>query len=310
MLTYETLEGVYAGLGLPWKKDGSLDEDVFAETITRLADDYGVKGIYNGGSTGEFFAQDFDLFKTTTDILIETLKGKNVFTQIGIGALTTEQMVKRGLYAIEKGADGLQVIFPWFYKVSKKEAVGLYRDLSGELNNFPIIHYDTTRGRLKLDKDLLSEICEVYPNLIGVKYTSFDINSFRKITLEFPKISFFAGTPWLATFYQLAGARGSYDVLIYANPPMVLKMYKLCTEGKFKEALQIQEKLQKFYRIVYDLGFLNYSDSAIDRCIGMSTGFLKGYTVDVKKPYESVSQSMMDELKRRVATEIPEFLNF
>ena len=176
--------------------------------------------------------------------------------------------------------------------------------------NFPIIHYDTARGRLKLDKNLLSEICEVYPNLIGVKYTSFDINSFRKITFEFPKISFFAGSPWLATFYQLAGAKGSYDVLIYMNPPAVLKMYKLCTEGKFKEALQIQEKLQKFYRIVYDLGFLNYSDSAIDRCIGLSTGFLEGYTIDIKKPYESVSQPMMDELKMRVKKELPEFLKF
>ena len=309
MLTNETLNGIYAGLPLPWKENGRLDENVFKSTILKLAD-YGVKGIYNGGSTGEFFAQDFELFKTTTDILVDTLKDKDVFTQVGIGALTTEQMVKRGLYAIEKGADGLQVAFPWFYMVNDEEAVGLYKDLYGELNNFPLIHYDTTRCRLKLSRDLLSKIYDVYPNLIGVKYRSFDINEFRKFTLRFPKINFFTGTPWLVPFYQLAGARGSYDVLIYMNPPAVLEMYKLCTEGKFKEALSIQEKLQRFYRIVEEIGFLNYSDSAIDRCIGLSTGFLKGYSLAVKKPYASVPKSMMDELTRRTREELPEFFKF
>ena len=309
MLTSETLRGIYAGLPLPWKENGMLDENVFVNTISKLAD-YGVKGIYNGGSTGEFFVQDYELFKTTTDILIDTLKDKDVFTQIGIGALTTEQMVKRGLYAIEKGADGLQVAFPWYYRVSDKEAVQLYKDLSREFSNFPLIHYDTARCRHKLDRELLSMIYDVYPNLIGIKYTGFDINDFRKFTLKFPKISFFIGTPWLVTFYQLAGAKGSYDVLIYMNPPAVLKMYKLCTEDKFKEALQIQEKLQRFYLIVEEIGFLNYSDSAIDRCIGLSTGFLEGYGKDIKKPYGSVTKSMLDELKMRVKKELPEFSKF
>jgi 4-hydroxy-tetrahydrodipicolinate synthase len=309
MLTYSKLKGIYAGLPLPWKEDGSVDEKVFSEKISRLAD-YGVHGMYNGGSTGEFFAADFDLFKQITDILIDTLKGKNVYTQVGIGALTTEEMVKRGHYAIEKGVDGLQVAFPWYYKIGDDEAVELYKDLGREFNNFPLIHYDSARCKRKLDKDLLSRIYEVCPSLIGIKYTSYDINVLKKYTIEFPNINFFVGTPWLATFMQQANARGSYDVLVYMNPPLVLKMYDLCCEGKFEEAILIQEKFQKFYMIVSELGFLNFSDSAIDRCIGLSTGFLKGYSTRIKKPYSSVSAEMLEELKRRVANELPELLNY
>lgn len=309
MLTFNDLKGIYAGLPLPWKEDGSLDEKVFSETISRLAD-YGVHGIYNGGSTGEFFAMDFELFKQTTDILVDTLKGKNVFTQVGIGALTTEGIVKRGHYAIEKGVDGLQVAFPWYYKIDDDEAVELYKDLSKEFGNFPLIHYNSERCKRKLDKYLLSEICSAYPNLIGVKYTSFEINDFKKYTSNFPKVSFFVGTPWLVTFIQQANARGSYDVLVYMNPPMILNMYELSAKGKFEEAFPIQEKLQKFYMIVDELGFLSYSDSAIDRCIGLSTGFLKGYNCKIKKPYKSIPEEMLEELKRRVANELPELLNY
>ncbi len=307
MLTKENLKGLYAGLPLPWKKNGRLDENVFASAVSKVAD-YRVQGIYNGGSTGEFFAQDFELFKTTTDILIETLKDKKVFTQIGIGALTTEQMVKRGLYAIEKRVDGLQVTFPWYYKVSEKEAIRFYKDLCKEFNNFPIIHYDTGRSRLKLSRNLLSKIYDVYPNLIGVKYTSYDINDFRIFTLKFPEINFFCGHTWLVTFFQFAGALGSYDS--YINLPMAVKMYELCTRGKFKEALLIQEKFQRFYIILEENGLLNYTDSAIDRCFWISTGFLQDFSLNVKKPYTSVPKTILDKLQIIIKKEFPEFLEF
>ena len=106
MLSFENLQGIFACIPLPWEKSNSIDEDLFAETISKLAD-YGVNGIYNGGSTGEFFAQDFNIFKRTTDILTTIAKKKGFYTQVGISGLTTEQVIKKGLYAIENGIDGI-----------------------------------------------------------------------------------------------------------------------------------------------------------------------------------------------------------
>jgi dihydrodipicolinate synthase/N-acetylneuraminate lyase len=127
---------------------------------------------------------------------------------------------------------------------------------------------------------------------------------------DFPDVRFFAATDWLVTLNRDVGVSGSYDVLVYMNPPLVLNMYELCRQGNFAEAMPLQEKLQHFYRIVEELGFLQYSDSAIDRCIGLSTGFLKGYTQAVKKPYSTVPEHMLDTLKARVANELPELLEY
>jgi N-acetylneuraminate lyase len=308
-LSNETLHGIFAGLPLPWDDKGELQEDLFAETIQRLCG-YGIQGIYNGGSTGEFFAQDFDLFKRTTSILTEHTKPTGTYTQVGIEGLTTEEMVRRGRYAIEQGVGALQVAFPFWYGLTDDEAVELYKDLYHAFDGYPLVHYDTGRAKSKITRPLLRRILEVCPSLIGVKVTAIDVEELKKRTVEFPSINFFAATHWMATLSKRAGVKGSYDVLVYMNPPAVLSLYEHCRKGEWEEAYRIEDKLQHFYRIVDDLGFLDYSDSAIDRCIGLTTGFLKGYTQKVKKPYRSVPQEKLEALKQRVAEELPEFLKY
>jgi hypothetical protein len=94
------------------------------------------------------------------------------------------------------------------------------------------------------------------------------------------------------------------------NPKKVLTMYRLCKQGKYQEALKIQEILQKFFTIVGDVGLLRYTDAAIDKTMGLSAGFLQGYTNTIKRPYSTPPKSLVDELRGRVAREIPELLEY
>ena len=100
MLTLEKLKGMWNGLPTPWNKKGGFDSDAFIENVTRCVK-AGSPGIYIGGSTNEFYAQDFSLFKELTNALLETLKGTSVPNQIGINSLTTDEVIKRGHYAVE-----------------------------------------------------------------------------------------------------------------------------------------------------------------------------------------------------------------
>jgi dihydrodipicolinate synthase/N-acetylneuraminate lyase len=312
MLSFEQFEGVYAGLPLPWKKDGTLDEALFSRTLKRLAD-YGVHGIYNGGSTGEFFAQDFELFKTTTDILVETLRDTSTRTQVGILGLTTGEVVRRGQYAIEKGVDALQVTFPWWYPVTDEEAIDFYRDLYRELDGYALIHYNIARAKRSVgiaDIELFEKIYEACPSIIGFKAMA-DLNMLLLYNHRFPTIRFFSAAPhWFATLHSQGLLQGLFDALVYMNPKKVLTMYRLCKQGKYQEALKIQEILQKFFTIVGDVGLLRYTDAAIDKTMGLSAGFLQGYTNTIKRPYSTPPKSLVDELRGRVAREIPELLEY
>ena len=56
-LTRKTLRGVWSALILPWTNRDTLDAERFAKEIRAYAGT-GVSGLYTGGTTGEFYAQD------------------------------------------------------------------------------------------------------------------------------------------------------------------------------------------------------------------------------------------------------------
>lgn len=309
MLTADALHGIYAGLPLPWTDALTLDEEQFRRTLERLVA-YKPHGIYNGGSTGEFFAQDEAVFRRATDLLTQVCTSANVRTQVGIGALSTSQVIARGSYAIERGADALQVAFPFWYEVNDDEAVVFYASLHEAFRGHPLVHYDTGRSKHRLNGPLLERILEVAPSLIGVKFTGPDYKTLGALVRQFPGISFFTTPEWFVTLYRDMGVRGSYDPLVYMNPRLMLGMYEQCRLGDFEEAGRIQLLFQRFYELVAEVGLLQYTDAAIDRCIGLSTGFLDGYSLRIHPPYRSVSWKTVETLRQRVAEELPELLEF
>jgi 4-hydroxy-tetrahydrodipicolinate synthase len=230
MLTYEKLMGMWNGLTTPWTQKGTLDADAFQHNINRCVK-AGSPGIYTGGGTNEFYAQDFDLFRELTDILLDTLKGTGVPNQIGISALTTDEIVKRGRYAIEKGADALQVTFPFWTRLREIEAVDFYKDLYQEFRPYPIIHFDTEFNKHMLNRDLLGKMKNACPTLIGVKFDDSDLDRFADMALNFPDISFFVPENLLAAAFPL-GARGCYSAYANANPYFMKRYFKVLYGGQ------------------------------------------------------------------------------
>ena len=312
MLTSETFEGIYAGLPVPWDEKGNIDEGPYTEAMERLVS-YGVQGIYNGGSTGEFFAQDYELFCRTTDLLIETLAGTPAKTQVGVLALTTEEVIKRGKYAIKKGVDALQVSFPWWYQLTDEEAVTFYRDLHEAFDGFPLIHYNISRAKKSFglgDIEAFKRVYEAAPSIIGFKAMA-DVNMLLAYNKTFPDIQFFSAAPhWFTTFHSLGLLQGLFDAMVYMNPRIITTIWNFCKEGNYEEALPLQAKLQHYFMFVIESGLLNYSDAAIDKTMGISAGFLKGYTNRVKAPYRTPPESILAYIRGRIEKELPELLEY
>ena len=62
MLTRANFTGPWAGLPVPWTKNDRFDEAVFRTDVQRCCD-AGVPGVYTAGTTGEFYAMEFEEWK-------------------------------------------------------------------------------------------------------------------------------------------------------------------------------------------------------------------------------------------------------
>ena len=65
-LTAEALRGIWAGMTMSWDEQDRFDE-VSYRTNTETMCKAGVHGIYTTGSTGEFYAIEFDEFRRPAD---------------------------------------------------------------------------------------------------------------------------------------------------------------------------------------------------------------------------------------------------
>ncbi|MBW3538711.1 MAG: dihydrodipicolinate synthase family protein [Planctomycetes bacterium] len=87
-LTSGTLCGVWPALIVPWREDDRLDEERFRSEVRSYAGT-GVGGVYTGGTTGEFYAQDDATFERIAAIACEEAHSAGLPVQIGCTALSS-----------------------------------------------------------------------------------------------------------------------------------------------------------------------------------------------------------------------------
>jgi dihydrodipicolinate synthase/N-acetylneuraminate lyase len=94
MLTAESLRGIWAGLPLAWDQQDELDEQRYDSDIERSLD-IGAHGVYAAGSTGEFYALDFDDVRRITEIMTGVARTRNAPCQIGCTWQNTRDTMRR-----------------------------------------------------------------------------------------------------------------------------------------------------------------------------------------------------------------------
>ena len=70
MLTRDNFIGPWAGLPVAWTDNDEFDESTYRRDVARCCE-AGVPGIYTGGTSGEFYAQEWDEFKQIVRATVE-----------------------------------------------------------------------------------------------------------------------------------------------------------------------------------------------------------------------------------------------
>jgi dihydrodipicolinate synthase/N-acetylneuraminate lyase len=301
---------MWAGLPTPWKEDWSLDEQSLVTNIQRMIKAR-VQGIYLLGSTGEFYALNFDEFKATVDILVGEASASGIPLAVVCASPSTRETIRLLEYAALREIDAAQLVLPYWMEMTEREMMNFFRDVASAVPDLPIIHYNIPRAKRFLLGPDYSKIRQVLPNLVASKFTfaGSHFGDLCEAAILNPEMKFFVGESLLVSAMQI-GAHGSSSSLVYTNSAYLLKMYELARTGHWQEALAIQKQVQLFtgglIAILSDLGE-GYIDPVVDKGLGVASGGIVGHQ-RTRAPYIGWSDATVSTVRKWIADHFPEFL--
>jgi len=294
-LTRKTLRGVWSALIVPWTARDTLDAKRFADDIRTYAGT-GVSGIYTGGTTGEFYAQDDATFEEVTRIACKEAHAIGLPVQIGVSASSTRTVKQRVKVAKRVKADAVQVALPFWLELKDDEVKRFVTEIAAEAGRTPIILYVTGRSKRRIAPALMGELTRTVPTFIGTKDTGLDVKGLKAILRKAPDLAVFGGED----FYQKlpAGGKGGYCSVTGFNAAKIVELYNLCAAGRLKEAKPLAEAVHRFLyeALVPMVKKQGLWDSAIDRIQRVAGGGVVG--LRCQSPYRSGSEK---DVKRVIA---------
>ena len=307
MLKQKQLIGPWAGLPGAWKNDLSFDEKTYRSDVAACCAAH-VHGVYTGGTTGEFYAQEFEDFKAITNATIRECRNGRTPVMIGCSSTHTLGVVRRACYAAERGADAIQVTLPFWMEVPDSAVVEFFRTVSDSVPGMPMTIYETTRAKKVISLTLHKQIHRAVPAIMGVKSNAQTLGDSE------------AGCRALSKFYHVfvgenrwhklgpSGAIGSCSSFIYQNPRVMLQVFDHRLQKKWAEMKTWMDKYDHIctegLKPMFSVGC---EDSAIDRVLGLSAGFLRT-SLCCRGPYPSCTKKHLADFRAWLKKHHPEFL--
>ncbi len=263
-ISADELRGIWAGITISWAEDDSFDEVSYCINTERMCR-AGIHGIYTTGSTGEFYALNFDEFCRMVDIQVEICSRYNMPLQIGCCSDHTHKTIELLEYVASKPYVGAaQVSLPYWMELNDRELLQFFKDLYNACPDLPLVHYNIPRAKRFLQGADYLRIIEVAPTLIGVKYVfaGTHFGQLQEALTMTPGLSYFVSENFLASAMML-GARGSYSSLVCTNPEFMLTMYGHAVNGRWAKAINMQKIAHKFFSDA-ELFIRNRDEGTID----------------------------------------------
>jgi dihydrodipicolinate synthase/N-acetylneuraminate lyase len=293
-LKRETLHGVWPALILPWTDEDEVDEARFVTEIRAYAG-AGVHGLYTGGTTGEFYAQDDATFERVAIIACREGDALGLPVQIGCTALATRTVTGRIRTAVAAGADGIQLAIPFWLELADEEIVAFFRAAAEAAGDVPLVLYHTLRAKKKLSAELLARVAAEVPTLIGLKDTACSVEELHAMLAAAPGLAIFGAEHNLAAKMQ-AGGRGTYSSITGLNARRVVALYELCRAGRFDEAAPIEDEIRRYtFELLVPMVREGLWDSAVDRVQRIAGGVDVG--LRCQRPYRSATPAHLERLR-------------
>ena len=280
----KAIKGVCIVQTTPFNKDDSLDlEGMRANTRWLLEQTAGKDFIFTPlGSTGEFATMSEEECKAVIKMVVEEVNGRHPVIP-GAGRPGTMETIRMCQYAQSVGADGAQVVLPYYYIPQEEGMYQHYKQIAGSVDsNFGIILYSNpTVSGSWIKPSLMKKISQI-PNVVGIKENTPDIISYYMMQRAIdPKDASILCGPQeeMFPFYALHGCAGIVSSLANFIPERSYAMYEAAMARDFDKAFEVWETLSPFNKMPIIISGMTSSSSFIDKVTkshGPSTGISSG----------------------------------
>ncbi len=230
-------EGVYPALLTPFKKDDTIDFDMFKLNLDAQVN-AGIDGIVIGGSLGEAST----LLKEELIELLHSSKEylpKSIPVIVNIAEQATKAAIKSAEDAEKNGADGLMLLPPMRYKADDRETNEYFKTVAAN-TSLPIMIYNNPYDyKIEVTLKMFEELGAI-SNIQAVKESTRDVSNVTRMRNHFgDRFNILCGVDTLALEELALGADGWIAGLVDAFPSETVAVYRLMKSGRYNEALKI-----------------------------------------------------------------------
>jgi len=299
--------GPWAGLPIAWTNDDRFDEATYRSDVARTCA-IGAPGVYTGGTTGEWYALEFEEFCEVSRATVEECHAANKPAMIGVTSTFTRGACRRAEYAARIGADAIQVAFPCWLEIDDRLVVPFLKEVAGAAS-LPLSLYETKRSKKTLNVEQHLAIKAAIPGYEMVKATSGTVGStVEGCAVLSAQLSVFApDSKWRELGPH--GVAGWCSSAIYWGPKFTLALWDHVERCEWDAAHSGCAKLAAFYAFLFQtFGHRGMTDGAYDRIGGLASGWLHT-SLKNRGPYASAQPEDVKVVRHYFEVHFPEMLD-
>lgn len=252
-----TMTGIWAAALMPFKADGSMDEEGFRANIEHWITDLGIDGFFIAGKQGEFFSMSLDERKRCFDLAVDACAGR-AQTIMSCSDQNMDTVIELAKHAQSCGADYIVVHAPvlHFFKAQDETLMNYYRIIADKVDIGMALWSHPDSGYL-MSPALCNRLADI-ETVVAIKY-SVPRDMYAELTrLAGDRIivSTASEEEWLDNIEEL-----DWRLYLCSSPPYLLQTAAdrrmreytdLAFAGKFAEARRVRDSLAPVRRALRD----------------------------------------------------------
>lgn len=240
----------------PFEKDGTPDYDGYRENLRFTLDK--IKNFESCtmtpiGSNGEATNLSDDESKKITKICIDEVNGQ-IPVIVGAGKPGTKETIKLSKYAQEMGADGVQIILPYYFIPTEEGMFQHFVKLAESIDIGIVIYNNPAFSGSWIKPTLMKKLIDkIGDKIIGVKENTPHLMLFDSMvkTLKDTGTSIYSGFGEQWYKYQFPwGADGLATPFGNFYPEFPINLYKAAKKYDFEGIRQLMDNMQPYYAFV------------------------------------------------------------
>ncbi|HEX8734659.1 MAG TPA: 4-hydroxy-tetrahydrodipicolinate synthase [Pyrinomonadaceae bacterium] len=238
------MRGCATALVTPFKKDGSIDDEVYRKLVERQIKN-GVKLLVPCGTTGESVTMSESERLRVIKMTVEIAAKKDARVIAGTGSNNTAATIDFTRKAREAGADAALVVAPYYNKPTQDGMLAHFSEIAKSVKKFPLMLYNVpSRTASNISAETTLRLAEKHENIVATKEASGNFSQIMEILQKRPKnFKVFSGDDATTLPLISVGADGLVSVCSNELPKETASMVEKALSGAWTAARKLHYKI-------------------------------------------------------------------